>query len=730
MELEARHDDKSETVTKVDLAQLITWYDEFSWTTTDERDLADRCQDYKDGAQWTAEERRVLEERGQPPTVANRIFPKINTIVGYEIRGRSDPRAFPVHPVGQQTGNPFADAMQFVNEQDADAVTDALRYVADDNEAPRLFTRVLENMVVQGKSGAMLSIEEETVEGRDGTHTEYHPRVHWTSDDRQIWDPHSRAHDFADRKFAGITTWMDIEEAKDKWSDKSDLLGDAALNGASQGTTYGANKDRPQNWYNFERRRVRINEMYWWELDADGLKTWFGATYCVVGFMEEPHKVEFVDDRGRNFCPLIQVRAFVTRRNSSYGLVAQMLSQQDAINKRESKLLHSLSVTGVTAEMSAIPDVNEYRTERAKPDGVAIVADGALGRYKENNNVDVAMGQMQLLQESKQEIDRCGPSLPGIAGDGQHGMSGVAMMRRQTLGSIELEPLFDPFRSFKRAVYEGLWYLIRQYWDYEVWRRVSDDEDKRGYRFVGLNRKMTRAQRVRELMEKGMQPQAAFGALDLQQDEVAQIAQQSQQNVQAATMAMVQAAQQSGQQLTPEQQQHMQQMQQQALQAEIMQHPLMLKPFIATNVATLRMDIVIDEVPDVTVLQQEQFEIVADMAGKGVFNPQLTPTWVAKEIIQMSQLHDKRKFMKRMDEANQPPQPDPMAEQAKQLALAGQKADVENTQADTQKKLADANMAPAKAALHQADAMHSAVLAGRESVPKMPAMAAGTKGRM
>ena len=423
----------------------------------------------------------------------------------------------------------------------------------------------------------------------------------------------------------------------------------------------------------------------------------------------------------------------MTRYNSSYGVVAQLISVQDAINKRESKIMHLLQNEGVIAEREAIPNVNEFREERAKPDGVAIVNPGALqkGQVIPDKNLEKVQAQIPLLVSSKEEIDRCGPSLPAIAGAGGE-MSGAAIARRQSLGSIELEPLFDPFRKFKLSIYTGIWLMIRQYVDYEWWRRVEDDDAAPGYRFVALNRKCTRAQRVQELMKHGMKPEQAFPCLDLTVDEEAQIsqdaAQQAQQAMQALTQGMTPA------QLPPQAQQQLKSTVAGIQMQAMMNHPLMLQPFIANEVGKLNVAIRLDEVPDVTIAQQEQFEITADMAGKGVFNSQITPPWAARAMIEMSQLRDKRKFLKAFDAAQQQ---DPMVIQAKQLSmqleLMQKRADVANTGAQTQQRLAEAQMAPAKAASEQAYAMGAAVHAGRESVPKppviLPAMAAGVKGK-
>jgi len=116
--------------------------------------------------------------------------------------------------------------------------------------------------------------------------------------------------------------------------------------------------------------------------------------------------------------------------------------------------------------------------------------------------------------------------------------------------------------------------------------------------------------------------------------------------------------------------------------------PAIVRPVLGYDnpIAELDVDITIDSVPNTATLAMEQFETLASLAQAGVPIP-------PKALILASSLPDKQKIMELMA----PEQPDPamqmqqqMAQMAGQIAMMQGKADVENTQADTQLKLAKA----------------------------------------
>src|SRR5690606_18863266 len=103
--------------------------------TVDARREAERCRDYYDNKQWTAEEIAKLEERNQPVITDNMIKDKVDWLLGMERRARTDPKAYPRNPD---------------DEESAEAATDALRYIADDCDFDQTKSSAAEDFFIEG----------------------------------------------------------------------------------------------------------------------------------------------------------------------------------------------------------------------------------------------------------------------------------------------------------------------------------------------------------------------------------------------------------------------------------------------------------------------------------------------------------------------------------------------------------------------------------------------------
>ena len=122
-------------------ARLIRWFEESELARQDEISLAQRDRDYVDHDQYTRDERKILNERGQPIITINKIKDKLELLCGMERKARTDPKAFARTPA---------------EEDRADAATQCLRYIADDNSFSLLRSLVFENMLTEGAGGVDL----------------------------------------------------------------------------------------------------------------------------------------------------------------------------------------------------------------------------------------------------------------------------------------------------------------------------------------------------------------------------------------------------------------------------------------------------------------------------------------------------------------------------------------------------------------------------------------------
>jgi hypothetical protein len=164
-------------------------------------------------------------------------------------------------------------------------------------------------------------------------------RISW---DRMFWDPHSSEVDFSDATYLGTVQWMDYDDALSMYRDNEeagDIL-DATISSVAVTDTYD-DKPKFNQWADKKRKRVRVVAI--WIKRDDG---WFFAEFTKGGILKSgpsPYK----DDQGKSDCELVFQSAYVDRENNRFGLVRELISLQDAINKRNSKALHQLNTAQI-----------------------------------------------------------------------------------------------------------------------------------------------------------------------------------------------------------------------------------------------------------------------------------------------------------------------------------------------------------------------------------------------
>jgi hypothetical protein len=446
--------------------KLVDWFEAAERASLDARQASERDRDYVNGTQWTAEEIEALRRRGQPVITINKVRDKISLLTGMERKQRSDPKAWPRTPA---------------EEDRADAATQALRFVADSTSFPVVRSSVFEELLVEGYGGAELGLEDDGKGGADITIT----HVGW---DRLWHDPHARALDFSDARHLGMVLWMDKDQLLELYPDADEAIDD----GFSE--HFGSYDDKPGvvQWRDNTRERVRVVQCYWREGGE-----WWGATINRAGFLAEPQQSPFKDRRGRSACPLLLQSAYVDRENKRFGIVRDLISLQDELNKRRSKALHLLSVNRTIAEAGAVDDEDHARREAAKPDGWITVNPGL--KLEMQPGGDLAVGQFKLLEHATAEMQAKGPNA-AMSGTDPRDQSGRAILAQQAGGAAANEPLADALRMWSRRVMEMAWMACREFWTSERWLRVTDDLGK--LQFVGINRQ------VRLMDELGAMPEA------------------------------------------------------------------------------------------------------------------------------------------------------------------------------------------------------------------------------
>jgi len=463
-------------VTDDELDKLVLWVNESDDMTLDTRDLAEKSRNYYDSIQWTDAEIEKLKRQKQAATVINRIKPKIDMLMGMERANRTTAKAMPRTP--KET-------------QGAQAATEGVRFVLQDNNYNRSRSDVWENLTIEGTGGIEVNVKPQ----KDSFKVTI-KHIMW---DRLIYDPHSRRKNFSDARYLGQVIWLDYDEAANLYPDGTDVLEDMQ----SGSSTY---EDRPR-WMDNTRRRVKIVELDYKKDDG----TWCYAVFTRGGFLKTPKVTPFKNEEGDTESRYEFASLFVDRNGGRYGAEKQLLDIQDEINKRRSKALHLMSVRQVRWERGAVEDINKARDELAKPDGVLETTPGM--EFEILKTGDMAQAQFNLLTEAKMEIDSVGANAATMGKD-KTVQSGVALRQREMTGQTELAPMFDVLKDLDIRVYRKVWNRIKQYWKGEMWLRVTDDDNN--LKFVGLNKPMTNGEFVLQQAQQNGAPPEQLQALAVQ----------------------------------------------------------------------------------------------------------------------------------------------------------------------------------------------------------------------
>lgn len=522
-----------------ELTRFKEQVDTFLESTATARQLSERDRDYKDHKQWTQEEIAKLTGRNQAPIVVNRVKPKVDGLLGLLSIRRTDPKAYP------RTQK---------HENSSEAITDALRFVTDNNDFQDCKMEVADCFFVEGYGGAIVDVRKK---GKNDIEVRIE-EIPW---DRIYFDPFSRKKDFSDCRFKGYMQWLGEDEVKEKFADLDAAALEQAMNSASLGfdATF---EDRPR-WVDKKGKRILVAMHYY---KKNGV--WWFCAFTEGLFLIEPAESPYLDEFGQPDCNIELVGAYIDRDNNRYGEVRGFIDQQDEINHRRSKALHLLSQRQTAARRGAVKDIPAMKRELAKANG-HVEYEGEKGEFEILKTGDMAQGQFELYQDAKAELDAVSFNAQ-LSGDRQQGtLSGVAINKLQQAGTMELNGLFSTLNNWEKRIYRQIWARVKNFWTEEKWIRVTDDVDT--LRWVGLNSQVT----VQQWLEDTIN--------DKSQHEVAR------KQASAAYMALMQT-----------------------------QDPMLEKVIDVKNpVPEIMVDIILDQSFDVVNIQQEQFEMLAKFATPG-----------------------------------------------------------------------------------------------------------------
>ncbi len=439
--------------------ELVALVNDARANSQEERDLARKCESYYDGDQWTANERKVLNERGQPIVTSNKVRKKVNAYLGLEQERRADPKA-------------RARSQKLVGS--AEVATRLLRANMDAANFERVKSKCFRDGMVSGTMAVAQGIK--IVGGQPQTFVK---RIRFED---FIFDTRAYEDDFSDAQFLGYGRYMSKKQVKRFFPD-ADI--DRAFDGARQheGDDLADPQDETSHrtyWYNKKLERAYVVQLYYLVGDQ-----WMYCTFTSGGKLEEGDS-PYINDRGDSIAGVTAQSIYVGVDLDRHGPVKDMLPLQDELNKRRSKMLAALSARQSWAAEHVFANVTKARKEMAKLDGHWEPAAGTVKGQDWDvleNTFDFT-GNARLYEVTEKELDAQGAN-PGLTGRGTQYSSGRAIQAQIQSGLREEAEIFDALRVWELRVYAMDWFLTRQFYtDQRVVRVIGRDDVEK---FIPIN---------------------------------------------------------------------------------------------------------------------------------------------------------------------------------------------------------------------------------------------------
>lgn len=451
------------------------------------RNLADKCADYYDGNQLTAQQLADMANSGQAPIIANIVRPVVDVVLGMEAKTRQDWRV-------------QADSGQF--QDVAEALSVKLMEAERESHADRACSDAYAHQIKAGLGWAEVS------RSMDPFAYPYRCRsVHR----REIWwDWRAKEPDLSDARFLLRRRWIDLDELIAFFPRHKDLLehvGTGRITFSRFDLTeegqYDTLVDAHQTelrttlddmeWRDTERKMLCLGEMWYrtWHrghvikvggkvIPVDTSNPHIAAAIAYqkvrampavypkvrLGWWVGPHRLEDMETKRRRF-PYVPFFGFREDRTGiPYGLIRPMLDPQDEYNARRAKLMWLLSAKRVFADSDAVDTryntLADIANEVGRPDAVVIQNPNrrnANGIRVETDH-GLASQQFQVMSDAQNLLQQTAGVYQAMMGQTGQATSGYAINSLVEQGATTLAEINDNYRYARRMVGELLLELI------------------------------------------------------------------------------------------------------------------------------------------------------------------------------------------------------------------------------------------------------------------------------
>lgn len=408
------------------------------------RRQADKEADYYDGNQLTAEDLELYEERGIAPLITNLVKPTVDVVLGMEAKTRSD---WIVRPEQGELGADLAEALNSL-----------LHKAEVASRADRACSDAYADAVKVGLGWIEVS--------RNSNPFESPHRVRRVHRREIFFDWRSSEPDLSDARYLVRKRWLDEDTAVGAFPEHRELIRNALQGWAAWDNVAALNQSgslemlralenergfsvEQYEWLNTIRKRIAAYEV-WYRTVTKGhilrlpngrviefdLNNDDHVAAVYNGFLMPepaifkkvrlamwlgPHKVsDEASPYAHNLFPYIPVWGFrEDRTGTPYGLIRSMLSPQDEINARRSKMLWLLNARRVIADSDSVVDHEQAADEVGRPDAYIKLnpARRPDSRFEVEDGGTLASQQFQVLEAAKMEIQQASGVFQSMLGD-------------------------------------------------------------------------------------------------------------------------------------------------------------------------------------------------------------------------------------------------------------------------------------------------------------------------
>ena len=468
-------------------------------------DIAQQCDAFYRGHQWDAADMAALDDQGRPALTINTILPTINAVLGEQTTRRMDisfkPRGRGVQPV-------------------ADVLTKLFLQISDNNKLEWIESQVFADGLIQDRGWFDVRVDfDDHIQGEVRI-TPKDPLDILIDPDAKEYDPRSWNEIFE-------TKWMTLDEIEEQYGqDKADKLRITVEQGSTLGTDsveyeeqrYGDNAasveynqnstSNPEE--NRTLRSIRVIERQYYQLKECML-----YVDSVTGDMREiPYnwtkkkRENFADQFGLEILTKQQkkVRWTVTadlvvlfddwspydtftlvpyfpywRRGRPFGMVRNLISPQEQLNKISSQELHIVNTTANSGWIVETGSLNGMTADDLEEHGAET---GLVLEFNRGSNPpakippnQIPTGLDRISQKAAANIKTISGISDAMLGTDSPEVSGVAIQAKQNRGAMMIQVPLDNLTKTRQYLAEKILNLVQAYYTEERLIQITDESD-------------------------------------------------------------------------------------------------------------------------------------------------------------------------------------------------------------------------------------------------------------